>query len=317
MATQDSLQHASSTDAQDPAGSGARWAWLASAAMLGGAAALALVPRAVHAAGPAVAELARMGVTWPLLAGFGVVIAAVATTARRAPTSAAMQPVPEPESKASLAQDPLARDIAGELARVRGGLHDLRVEFVYVKDALSRLQQTASQADAESDHDAEAAIFRLAASLDQLGGRIEHELSTQRTWLSGAMEELTKSATQASSALPAFADPYLQGFEGSAHEIHPAEGFVAHDDDLHVEVALESDASWLNGLGVLDEIEEPRAPLAHGKTSPSSRPTTGESLLGDFGRMHSAPDGIGLKMAQLRELLSDPAVQRALESQAR
>jgi hypothetical protein len=284
--------------------------------MLGGAAALALVPRAVHATGPAVAELARLGVTWPLLAGFGVVIAAVATTARRTATSAPIQPVSEPESTTSLAQDPLARDIAGELARVRGSLHDLRVEFVYVKDALSRLQQTASQADAESDHDAEAAIFRLAASLDQLGGRIEHELSTQRTWLAGALEELAKPTAHASSPLPAFADPYLQGFEGSAHEIHLAEGFVAHDDDLHVEVALESEVTWLSGLGVLDEIEEPRAPFAHGKTSPSSRPATGESLLGDFGQPQSAQPGIGLKMAQLRELLSDPAVQRALESQA-
>lgn len=322
MATKASLQDGRGAGAQDAAGSGSGWAWAGSLGLLATAAALAIAPRAVQSAAPTVTELARMGLTWPLLAGLAVVVAAVATTARRTTiVMAAPQPAPaqEPDPVMPLAQDPLAREIAAELARVRGGLHDMRVEFVYVKDALSRLQQTAAQSDAESDHDSEAAIFRLAASLDQLGGRIEHELCSQRTWLAETLESHARAQANSTRAVPPFADPYAQGFEGPAHEIDLAEGFIAGDDDLHIQVTLDDEPSWQNELGVLDEIEEPRAPIAHSgnKTSPSSRPNPTGGLLGDLPYDGNTNARVAAKIAQLRELLSDPAVQRALEAQAR
>ncbi len=322
MATKASLQDGRGAGAQDAAGSAAGWAWFGSLVLLTTAAALAIAPRAVHSAAPTVAELARMGLTWPLLAGLGVVVAAVATTARRTTIlTAAPLPAPAPQQDPPmpLAQDPLAREIAAELARVRGGLHDLRIEFVYVKDVLSRLQQTAAQSDAESDHDSEAAIFRLAASLDQLGGRIEHELCSQRTWMAETLESHSRSQANASSAIPPFADPYAQGFEGPTHEIDLTAGFIAGDDDVHVEVVLDEEPSWQSELGVLDEPDQPRAPLAHGgnKTSPSGRPTSTDGLLGDLHYDGNTNARVAAKIAQLRELLSDPAVQRALEAQAR
>ncbi len=320
MATIDSLQDGRVPEARKTGGSGAGWAWIASCALLAGAAVLALGPRTLPATSNAVAYLARNGLTWPLLAGFGLVIAAVATTVRRPRAEEAVPsapPQPEREPATPLAQDPLARDIANELARVRGSLHDLRIEFVYVKDVLGRLQQTATHADSDSNRDSEAAIFRLAASLDQLGGRIEHELSSQRAWLADVIENQPQRATVEPDALPRFADPYTQGFEGPAHEIHLAGGFIPAEDDMHVEVVLDEDASWMQGLGVLDEIDEPRGPLAQGRTSPSGRPSSADALLGELEQAGSARAQLDAKMARLRDLLSDPAVQRALESQSR
>jgi len=320
MATIDSLQDGHTPEARKADGSGAKLAWIACCALLAGAAALAVAPRLLPASTNAVSYLARNGLTWPLLAGFGLVIAAVAATARRpreefAPSAPA---TPDRESAMPLAQDPLARDIANELARVRGGLHDLRIEFVYVKDVLARLHQSATHADSDSNRDSEAAIFRLAASLDQLGGRIEHELATQRAWLADVIENQAQRASAEPEELPRFADPYTQGFEGPEHEITLSEDYVADDDDLHVEVVLDESASWMQGLGVLDEIEEPRAPLAQGgRTSPSSRPSSADALLGELEQAGSARAQLDAKMARLRDLLSDPAVQRALESQSR
>ncbi|MCY2961324.1 MAG: hypothetical protein NTY35_14270 [Planctomycetota bacterium] len=324
MATIDSLQQDRRAPEARKAGvSGLGWAWLSSCALLAGGTVLALAPHALPATGPAIANLARVGLTWPLVAGFGLVLAAVAAATRRPregvdslPVEApAPEPVPVPV--ATLSQDPLARDIAGELARVRGSLHDLRIEFVYVKDTLARIQQATSQTDPDAGRDSEAAIFRLAASLDQLGGRIEHELSAQRVWIGEALESQARRPITEASSLPRFADPYVQAFEGPAHEIDVDEGFVAADEDLHVEVSLEDEVSWRNGLGVLDEIDEPRGPIAQGKTSHSGRPSSADALLGELEQAGSERAELDAKMARLRDLLSDPVVQRALESQSR
>jgi len=319
MATIDRLQDMVAHEARPADQASARWAWISCCALLAGAAVLAVAPRALPGTASAIADLARSGLTWPLLAGFGLVLAAIATSVRQ-PTAAAPAPsIPEPvrESATPLASDPLARDIAAELARVRGGLHDLRIEFVYVKDALARVQQNGTLGESDSNRDVEAAIFRLAASLDQLGGRMEHELSAQRTWLAEVVDTQARQAIAGAEQLPSFADPYLQGFEGPEHEIDVPEGFAAGEDDVHVEVSLDEDENWFADLGVLDEIEEPRAPLAHGKTSPSHRPSSADTLLGELEQAGSARAELDEKMAQLRDLLSDPAVVRALESQSR
>lgn len=319
MATIDRLQDMAAHEAGPAPQGGARWAWIACCALLAGAAVLVVAPRALPDTAPTVADLARSGLTWPLLAGFGLVLAAIATSARRpiATEPASSTPEAARESATPLASDPLARDIAAELARVRGGLHDLRIEFVYVKDALARVQQNGSLGESDANRDVEAAIFRLAASLDQLGGRMEHELSTQRTWLAEVVENQARRTVVGTEPLPSFADPYLQGLEGPEHEIDLPEGFAAGEDDVHVEVSLDEDENWFADLGVLDEIEEPRGPLAHGKTSPSHRPASADALLGELAQAGSARAELDEKMAQLRDLLSDPAVVRALESQSR
>ena len=306
------------TETQGSASSG-RWTWLAAGALLAGAAVVALAPRILPDTAPAATALARHGLTWPLIGGFGLVLAAIASTSRRSSgeTHPAEAPPTEPETPA---EDPLAREIAGDLARVRGSLQDLRVEFVYVKDGLGRLLQSASNVDADANRETEAAIFRLAASLDQLGGRIEHELATQRTWLQDVLERESRRPIQAPESLPAslpgFANPYAQGFEGAAHEIEVEDGFRSSPDDLHVEVALDEDGGWSNGLGVLDQIDEPRAPLGqgHGKTSWSGRPPASSGL---FEEIETGAAELEGKMAQLRQILADPAVQRALDSRTR
>lgn len=315
MATIDSSEEVGATDVPHSTPGGGRWIGLASAALIVGGIATAVAPRVAPASADFVAQLARHGVEWPLLIGFGIVLAAVAAGTRRMRTASpeaapiAAEPTPAPR----LAEDPWAREVTSELARLRGGVHDLRVDFVYVKDALARLQQTSAQAESGNGRDTEAAIFRLAASLDQFGGRIEHELSSQRAWLADALERDARRSAAEPESLPRFADPYSQGFEGIGHEIHVDEGFVSGEEDLHVAVSLD-DSEWHAGLGVLDEIEEPRAPIGNGKTSPSGRPMHSGGLLDE---LESGAADIEGKMAQLRYLLSDPGVQRALESRTR
>jgi len=317
MATNDGSSDEGARNARKNATSGARWIGYASALLILGGIAAVVLPRYVPGTAKLFAALARNGVEGPLVCGFGLVLAAVAAGTRgsrnREPSDVPTS-IPEREPAPRLADDPWAREVSSELARLRGGVHDLRVDFVYVKDALGRLQQAAAQSDSGSGRDTEAAIFRLAASLDQLGGRIEHEISSQRTWLADALERDARRPVAEVTPLPRFADPYYQAFEGVGHEIHVDEGFVSAEDDLHVEVSLDDDTTWSAGLGVLDEIDEPRAPLANGKTSPSGRPSSSGGFLDE---LESGAADIEGKMAQLRHLLSDPSVQRALESRTR
>lgn len=319
MATIDSLHDEQAPEVPAAPRSTTTWAWVSSCALFAGAAALAIGPRVLPSASDVIAQLARHGLTWPLLGGCGLVIAAIATTVRRPrhDHESSAPSTPEHAPSAQLSEDPLAREIAAELARIRGGLHDLRVDFVYVKDALSRLQQSASHSDHDSNRDAEAAIFRLAASLDQLGGRVEHELASQRTWLTEVIQNQSQRANSHAESLPVFADPYTQAFEGDPHEIALDHGFVASEDDVHVEVTLDDDASWMQGLGVLDQIDEPRGPMPHQKTSHSGRASSADALLGELEQASTSRAMLDEKMARLRSLLSDPAVQRALEAQSR
>lgn len=311
MATIDSELDQSAPRAHSGGAAGARGIWLASGAFLATAAVLAIAPRVSPEAGTWIGKLSRAGLTWPLVAGFGCVIGAIAATARRARADEAPATT-EPDEKpaiAPLSDDPLARELASELARVRGSLHDLRIEFVYVKDALARMQQAATESSSDSDHDAEAAIFRLAASLDQIGGRIEQQLASQRALLTEALEQPARSET---SAPLRFDDPYVQGFEGPEHEIDLPEGYVSNRDDYHVEVSLDDDPAWVQGLGVLDDIHEPRAPIGHPKTSASGRPAGRSPMLDSLDGPALERARLEAKMTHLRSLLADPAVQRAL-----
>ncbi|MBL8860573.1 MAG: hypothetical protein JNK02_01055 [Planctomycetes bacterium] len=316
MATIDRSQDSRSGD-ERPAGAGAaRWTWMTSGALFAGALVTAIAPRVLPGTAPAAADLARHGLTWPLMLGFALVLAAIASAARRAP----VEPVEDVSAPArgepaqAPADEGLVREITSELARVRGALHDLRVDFVYLKDGIARLQQAATQTDSDSNRETEAAIFRLAASLDQLGGRIEHELAAQRSWLQDVLDQDRRLASSTGSLLARSADPYGQAYEGGDHEIEVEPGFQTSSDDLHVEVALDGDTSWPQGLGVLDQIDEPRPLLANGKTSPSGRPSPASGLFDPI--EHGAAE-LEEKMSQLRHLLSDPAVQRALDARAR
>ncbi len=317
MATIDSFQaDERATDEQEPTRSGVVWTGLASAALVVASAALAVVPRVLPSETAIVARLAKHGLTWPLLACVGLVLGAIAATALKKTPKPQPEPRPEPETMAPV-PDPMLREIAAELARVRGGLHDMRVDFVYVKDALSRLQQSATHVEDNGNAETEAAIFRLAASLDQLGGRVEHELHAQRSWIAAALEQRgtasMSSGRGSGESTPAYADPYASGFEGPVHEINLDEGFVSAEGDMHVEVSLEDEGGWPRGLGVLDQLDDLPGPLSHGKKSPSANPSRTIGLLGELEHGIAARGAVDTKMARLRELLSDPEVQQAID----
>jgi len=317
MATIDSMYaDGRATDEQEPTRSGVVWTAMASVAVILASVALAVVPRVLPSETAIVARLAKHGLTWPLLFCVGLVLGAIAATAIKKTPKPEPLPLPEPEAKAPV-PDPMTREIAAELGRVRGGLHDMRVEFVYMKDALARLQQSSSHADDNASAETEAAIFRLAASLDQLGGRVEHELHAQRSWIAAALEQRgTASMSNGhgqSGSDASGSDPYATGFDGPMHEIDLDQGFVASEGDMHVEVTLEDEAGWPRGLGVLDQLDDLPGPLSHGKKSPSSSPSRTMGLLGELDTGIAARGAVDMKMARLRELLSDPEVQKAID----
>src|SRR5437867_3554200 len=66
--------------------------------------------------------------------------------------------------------------LAGALAEANGGIQEIRVEIVHLKDAVRAVRERSAETGGDGQQDA---MFRLAASLDQLGARIEQRLKAQ------------------------------------------------------------------------------------------------------------------------------------------
>jgi hypothetical protein len=252
--------------------------------------------------------------------------------------------------------------LASDMALARGGMQELRVEFVYLKD----LVQSAQKSDldpATGIDEAQASIFRLAASMDQLGGRLEQRLKAQDAAVHEVMGLLRSEISTTSSSLHDLRLRIEQGIQDAASQVAAASTVhhqrkidpdVAHDeidfseadeldlepgyqagpDDLTVEVELEDEV--VNGLGLLDELDELGTPRHLSKTSASIRPSiprtntypdlgleeSPAALPLETGRISSAlsrrdideGDEVDQKLALLRALMSDPDVRGALEA---
>src|SRR6185503_1353087 len=153
----------------------------------------------------------------------------------------------------------LAR-IEAELAHTRGAL-DQRVQA----SANEVVQALAAQRAASSPDEA---IFRLAASLDQVGMKIEQRLKTQYTALQDHLEDVGAAILSARN--------HMQGLTRGG------EDHIARlRDEVHaqVESALEQTGHWSTSrrdrdtpsLGVLDSIDEP-APVAEVEDVDSALP---------------------------------------------
>ena len=108
-------------------------------------------------------------------------------------------------------------------------------------------------------------------------------------------------------------DPYVSTVDGPAHEIDLEQGYVAADGDMHVQVTLEDDTAW-SSLGVLDHLDDLPGPLSQGKNSPAASPSKTMGLLGELEHGLAKSAAVESKMTRLRELLSDPEVQKAIDS---
>lgn len=152
-------------------------------------AALIVVPSAFPQYAWVVQSLARRGVTGlPLYVG-GVVLTGLwlSTRTNRARAEAARD--------GAVAAAAAIEKMAGEIGHQGDGLQGLRIEFVYLKDALQnqleRLERTRPSTPANNDNPSDA-VFRLAASLDQLGARLEERINANHRELGQNVQALSK-----------------------------------------------------------------------------------------------------------------------------
>ena len=226
---------------------------------------------------------------------FGLWIATRALAASRRDDSTRAQELEE-QRKQAADQARLLEQVASDLALTRGGMQELRVEFVYLKDQVQSAQREGVDPTTGVD-EAQAAIFRLAASMDQLGGRLDQRLRAQDTAVHEVMGLLRSEISQTTASLTELRSRIEQGIEAASTSVHDrgvhldggpldggqldevdfgeideidvASGYVAADDDLMVEVELEPDGA--RGLGLLDELDD--LGTRRDKTSPSIRPS--------------------------------------------
>lgn len=236
-----------------------------------------------------------------------------------------------------------------DFTKLRDGLQELRPELASLKESTSQvLQGQKEHAQAHAGEGQQDAIFRLAASLDQVGARIEQRLTTLNTEIGTALGQVTNAMSAAQS-----------NGSNRSHEHARESGSHPASYGRAVDAAPEADDGWIEidtgstrDLGLLDamddqgQIHSPKISLhvngphgsdghggsgsvRHDSAGPlphsiarTARGSSSGALLG-----RDAGDGVhrvspirpaneapmGDKLDQLKALLSDARVRRALD----
>jgi hypothetical protein len=177
--------------------------------------------------------------------------------------------------------------IVMDFSQTRSSMQELRVEFVYLKECVSNLgRDLPAQIATANESTTRDAMYRLAASLDQVGARLEQRIRSQHGTLESTLQELHQSlqATfeQVSQLQQSFVPPATPG----AWELPP------------------EPASPAISLGVLDHLADTRADSGFAVEEfdaplPADQPSYEE------------------KLVQLASLLADPRVRAAADGMTR
>jgi hypothetical protein len=221
--------------------------WLFTLGFLIGAGALglALVPQLLPQHGWILKACAKYGITSAPLLLTGLVFCGLAMAARGQARAIAQA---DPAAKLGM----LLEQVASDVAQMRGGMQGLRVELVYLKDAATAQRQverdigTGEVVEGQRD-----ALYRLAASLDQVSARIEQRMAAQHTELQSAISELKSNAEATSARIGDLAGTSANGHAADdAYEIRAAQRTRAKaaqpmqnaaDGELDVWVELETE----------------------------------------------------------------------------
>jgi hypothetical protein len=198
-------------------------------------------------------------------------------------------------SRASAASEDtlLLEQVATDLVQLRGAMAEIGEETSAVRAALEEMRERAeAEAAAESSDSQTDAIFRLAASLDQLGARIEQRLDAQHTALRDGLDEIDTLLARTASPSVAQNGASAGGADPSPHLGDTA---VMPRDDA------------VRSLGLLDHIEDaPQAPIprreAFDAAAQAARDENVETLE---------------KLERLSQLLSDERLRNALDALTR
>ena len=246
----------------------------------------------------------------------------------------------------------ILEQLASDLASTRGGMQELRVEFVYLKDAVQNAttrrrrpddggrRRASSHLPTRRQHGPtrrtarprlraqDSAVHEVMSLLRSELSQTTSSLMDLRLRIEQGIESATNTNTQ-TRYVDAGQEDQIDFSEVDEIEIEP--GYQASPDDLEIEVELETDTT--RGLGLLDDLDDQGSLNGH-KTSPSIRPSIPRTnTYADMGLddgdgaaeellVHGAlptngltdDDEVDQKLATLRELMSDPDVRAALEA---
>ncbi len=181
----------------------------------------------------------------------------------------------------------LIEQIVMDLSQTRTSMQELRVEFVYLKEHISNLgRDLPAQIATANESTTRDAMYRLAASLDQVGARLEQRIRTQHGTLEGTLQEVQQSLQATCEQVTQLQQSYSQGGAPGAWEL-PAEP-----------------ASPPISLGVLDHMADSR-----------EAPDAGHADLG--APLPTGQPSYEEKLVQLASLLADPRVRAAADGMAR
>jgi hypothetical protein len=185
-------------------------------------------------------------------------------------------------------QSLLIDQIVTDLAQTRTSMQELRVEFVYLKEFISNLgRDLPTQIAAANESTTRDAMYRLAASLDQVGARLEQRIRSQQGTLEGTLQEVQQS-------LQATCEQVSQLQQSFSQSPAPGGGWDMPAEPANPPISL----------GVLDHLaDDPggadSAGLEVGAPLPAGQPSYED------------------KLVQLAQLLADPRVRAAADGMAR
>jgi len=184
----------------------------------------------------------------------------------------------------SLLMDQLTTD----LAITRTSMQELRVEFVYLKDQVSNMgRDLPTSIVAANESSTRDAMYRLAASLDQVGARLEQRIRSQQGTLESTLQEVQQS-------LQATCEQVTQLGETLQQATAPVDAWAAPAEPAPPPLSL----------GLLDHMaDENAAPVPSGADYGAPLPAGSQSY--------------EEKLMQLAQLLNDPRVRAAADSMSR
>ncbi len=180
----------------------------------------------------------------------------------------------------------LIEQVAMDLAQTRSSMQELRVEFVYLKEYITNLgRDLPAQIATANESTTRDAMYRLAASLDQVGARLEQRIRTQHGTLEGTLQEVQQSLQATCEQVTQLQQSFGPGTAPGAWELPP------------------EPAAPPISLGVLDHLVDERGADSafpeFGAPLPAGQPSYEEKLL------------------QLASLLADPRVRAAADGMTR
>lgn len=149
----------------------------------------------------------------------------------------------------------LFEQLASDLALVRAGLDALKGDVVRLNVtsqsvlALAESNETDDAAQNQQD-----AIFRLAASLDQVGAHLDHRIQTQHTALATTVQELSAAIAAVREQVAQLAAPPMPTIPIEA-QVHGSQD-QASSIAIRPAIAISAQGQRENGLGLLDTLDD-------------------------------------------------------------